>query len=340
MKHTAIAAAGAMLLLAGTQAGLAAQSDETFLKTAIGINLAEIQTGQLAQKNGSGSGIRDFGSMLVTDHSASNRDAMAIAEKLGITIPNAPSGEDQAMYKDLAGKTGSDFDHAFAQAMVDGHQKAIKLFTDESNSGTGDAKAYAAKTLPTLNKHLASAQTLLDNPNATAMNQNDGAMGVGPGAPAAGATPNATAMNQDGGAGAPPSATGINGNRGAGATPGASAAANTPMVEPDKITANDLKSATVYDANNRKIGSVSDVVLTKDGKIDAVVLDVGGFLGIGTKSVALAFDDLQFRRDSGNYLYVYSKFTQKELEQAPNYDKKLYDTHRDSMRLHSASASP
>jgi len=315
MKHTAIAAAGALLLLAGARAGMAAQSDEKFLKTVIGINLTEIQVGQLAQKNGSGTGIHDFGSMLVTDHTAANRDAMAIAEKLGITIPNAPSDEDQAMYKDLAAKKGSEFDQAFSQSMVDGHQTAIKLFTEESSSGTGDAKAFADKTLPTLKKHLAMAQRLLDNPNATAMNQSDG-----------------------GGLGATPGATVMNDGRGAGATPAPNN--GTPLIEPSKITANDLKSATVYDADNRSIGSVNDIVLTKDGKIDAIVLDVGGFLGIGAKQVALAFDDLQFRRDAGNYLYIYSKFTQRQLDQAPKYDKKLYETQRDSMRVHSASASP
>jgi hypothetical protein len=85
---------------------------------------------------------------------------------------------------------------------------------------------------------------------------------------------------------------------------------------------------------------VNDVVLSKDGKIDAVVLDVGGFLGIGEKPVALAFDDLEFRRDGNDNLVFYAKFTQQQLEQAPKYDKNLYETQRDAMRVRSGTASP
>jgi putative membrane protein len=310
MRHTALAAIGAVLLFAGSNAALAAaQDDETFLKKAVGINLGEIQMGQLAQKNGSTSAIRDYGSTLVKDHSASNEDAMAIAKKMNFTLPNAPSADDQSMYKELSAKKGSEFDKSFAQAMVDGHQKAIQLFTDEANSASGDVKSFAEKTIPTLKNHLAMAQNLLNNPDALAMNQDENAATGGKGSMATGAP-----------APTPPSA-------------------STPVVEPTKISASDLKSATVYDANNKKIGSVSDVLLDKSGKIDAVVLDVGGFLGIGAKPVALAFDDLQFRRDANNYLYVYSKFNQQQLEQARKYDKKLYEAQRDTMRLHSTNTS-
>jgi predicted outer membrane protein/sporulation protein YlmC with PRC-barrel domain len=288
---------GTAMFLAASNVVLAAQSDETFLKTAIGINLAEIEMGQLAQKTGSSSGVRDFGATLEKDHSASNADAMALAKTHNFAAPNAPSTDDQKAYQDLSGMTGAAFDKAFAEHMVEGHQKAIQLFTDESSSAKGDVKSFADKTLPTLKKHLATAQKLVSDLGGTAMNQNNGAMAT--------------------------------------QTP-----ANTALVEPTKISANDLINTTVYDSNNRNIGEVHDVVLNKDGKIDAVVLDVGGFLGIGEKSVALAFEDLQFRRDNNNKLYVYAKYTQQQLEQAPKYDKKLYETQRDTMRLRSSTASP
>jgi hypothetical protein len=56
--------------------------------------------------------------------------------------------------------------------------------------------------------------------------------------------------------------------------------------------------------------------------------------------VAIAFDDLEFRRDGNRKLYAYVKFTQQQLEQAPKYDKNLYETQRDTMRLRSTGASP
>src|SRR4051812_24885055 len=138
MRHTKIAIMVAALFLAGSKVVLAGQSDEDFIKTAIGINLAEIQTGQLAQKNGSTAGVREFGAMLVRDHTASNQEAVALAEKHNVTAPNAPSDEDQKMYQDLTGKREVEFNKTFLQDMVDGHQKAVKLFTDESSSASGD----------------------------------------------------------------------------------------------------------------------------------------------------------------------------------------------------------
>src|SRR3954471_7055331 len=132
MRHTTIVMMGAALFLAGSNVVLAAQPDEHFIQTAIGINLGEIQMGQLAQKNGSTAGVREFGAMLVRDRTPSNQDAVALAKKHNVTAPNAPSDEDQKMYQDLTGKREAEFNKTFAQDMVDGHQKAVKLFTDES----------------------------------------------------------------------------------------------------------------------------------------------------------------------------------------------------------------
>ena len=103
------------------------------------------------------------------------------------------------------------------------------------------------------------------------------------------------------------------------------------------ISANDLLNATVYSANDENVGSVNDVLLSDDGAIDAVVLDIGGFLGIGAKPVAIAFEDLTIRRDQNNNLFVYTSFTRDQLEMAPDYDADAYLTNRDIMRLQTAN---
>ena len=59
-----------------------------------------------------------------------------------------------------------------------------------------------------------------------------------------------------------------------------------------EIRAEDLKGTTVYGANDANVGEIGDVVLAPDGKIDAVIVDVGGFLGIGEKEVAVGMDKL------------------------------------------------
>ena len=68
-----------------------AQADQRFIKEAIEGNLAEVQMGQLAQKNGASQGVKDFGQMLVTDHSQANTKATSVASSLTNPIKSAPT---------------------------------------------------------------------------------------------------------------------------------------------------------------------------------------------------------------------------------------------------------
>lgn len=104
-------------------------------------------------------------------------------------------------------------------------------------------------------------------------------------------------------------------------------------VDVTTISANDLINTTVYSGQNDNVGSVGDVILSDDGMIDAVVLDIGGFLGLGQKPVAIAFDALTIRRDANGSLFVFTGFTREQLEGAPDYNADNYLTERDTMRL-------
>ncbi len=108
---------------------------------------------------------------------------------------------------------------------------------------------------------------------------------------------------------------------------------NLTDVDIATISADQLIGTTVYSMQDENVGSVGDVLLADDGTIDAVVLDVGGFLGIGTKPVAIAFDDLTVRTDANGNLFVYSQFTREQLEGATAYDATVYPEQRDTMRL-------
>lgn len=92
--------------------------------------------------------------------------------------------------------------------------------------------------------------------------------------------------------------------------------------EPVDLTAETLTGARVYDVNDDDIGEVSDLVLADDGStIENVVIDVGGFLGIGEKRVAVTFDELSILRSSdGGSIRVYIDATQEALEAQPAYD--------------------
>ena len=95
---------------------------------------------------------------------------------------------------------------------------------------------------------------------------------------------------------------------------------------------------TVYSADNVNVGEVSDVIIAKeggDGAIEAVIIDVGGFLGIGEKPVAVALDTLEIMTDEDGSLYAYSKFTEEQLDAAPEYDADAYEANRDQMLIRS-----
>ena len=85
------------------------------------------------------------------------------------------------------------------------------------------------------------------------------------------------------------------------------------------VPASKLIGTTVYGNDDANIGEVSDVIFDPSGQIDAVVVDVGGFLGMGEKPVAVDFDALNVRTDQNGKLTVTVSATQDELEKAPTY---------------------
>lgn len=96
----------------------------------------------------------------------------------------------------------------------------------------------------------------------------------------------------------------------------------TTMEAVDQLTAEDLDGATVYGANDENVGTVNTLVLDDDGKISEVVVGIGGFLGIGEKSIAVGFDELQIlqRTDNANDMRIYIDSTKEALEAQPEYE--------------------
>jgi hypothetical protein len=80
-----------------------------------------------------------------------------------------------------------------------------------------------------------------------------------------------------------------------------------------------MKGADVIGADDKKIGDVSDLLFSKDGKLEAYILSVGGFLGVGAKEVALAPASLQIVQDKNEWKLKVS-MTKDQLAQAPNFE--------------------
>lgn len=93
------------------------------------------------------------------------------------------------------------------------------------------------------------------------------------------------------------------------------------MAEADYLTSAKLTGAAVYDAEDNDGGQVSDLILTEDGQVTQAVIDVGGFLGIGLKPVALPLIDIDIlRNEAGDEVRVFARHTREELDAMPNYE--------------------
>jgi sporulation protein YlmC with PRC-barrel domain len=81
-----------------------------------------------------------------------------------------------------------------------------------------------------------------------------------------------------------------------------------------KLRASEMIGTSVYDMHNRDIGKVKDVLLDSDGKVNAVVLDVGAFLGVGGKYVTVSLND--FKTDNDRLTL---NRTKEQLQTAPEF---------------------
>lgn len=78
-----------------------------------------------------------------------------------------------------------------------------------------------------------------------------------------------------------------------------------------------LEGATIYDSDDNSIGSVNHV--HGSGPAARVVIDVGGFLGIGAKPVAVAASDLDFMRDEDGDVHAVTRWTKDQLKDMPEH---------------------
>ena len=121
----------------------------------------EVAMGKLAQSNGGSNDVKEYGKMLETDHGNANNKLKEIAAAEKISMPVAATKEQTMHVNEMQSKTGADFDKMFIPMMIEDHEKDINEFkkaaTDNSNPKVKD---FAAKTLPTLKKHLDRAKMI------------------------------------------------------------------------------------------------------------------------------------------------------------------------------------
>jgi putative membrane protein len=145
----------------GAAATASAGGDAEFVTNAAETDMLEIQAGQLAVDKAQSADVKKFAGMLVKDHGNASKELQQIAQNKGVEIPQTLSPDKQQSLEKLQGMSGMEFDKAFSQEMVSGHQKAVQMFEQAAQSAQDpEIKAYAEEKLPTLREHLKMAQAL------------------------------------------------------------------------------------------------------------------------------------------------------------------------------------
>ncbi len=123
--------------------------------------MMEVTLGKLAEQKSANTKIKDFGSMMVKDHTSANDNLKEIATQKNISLPSSITQDDQKHIDDLSKENEKDFDKDYVDMMVKDHKDDIDLFEDAAKNSSDSAfKNFAAKTLPTLYKHLGAAKAI------------------------------------------------------------------------------------------------------------------------------------------------------------------------------------
>src|SRR5579864_7718895 len=133
----------------------ASNPDASFYKHAAEGGIAEVDVGHLAQDKGNSQQVKDFGAMMVKDHSAANEKLQMLASSKNITLPTTASVGQMAAKAKLDVLSGETFDKSYVKGQISAHRQTIALFRKEISAGQdADAKAFATATLPTVRAHL------------------------------------------------------------------------------------------------------------------------------------------------------------------------------------------
>ena len=165
----ALAIAAALAVPAGVMAqtkdqqskGGMAAADRKFVMAAAQGGLAEVELGKLAAEKGAADAVKQFGKRMADDHGKASEELKQLAQQKGLTLPADLDPKHKQLRDRLAKLNGADFDKAYASEMVKDHKKDVAEFKREASGAKDpDLKAWAGKTLPTLEDHLKQAQAM------------------------------------------------------------------------------------------------------------------------------------------------------------------------------------
>ena len=117
--------------------------------------MAEVELSRLASTKAQNADVKRFAQMMIADHTKTNDELKSLATRKSVVLPTGLDPAHQSVMSKLEGMSGAEFDRGYVDAMVQDHEASVQLFERQAESGTDpEAKAFASKTLPALQKHL------------------------------------------------------------------------------------------------------------------------------------------------------------------------------------------
>jgi predicted outer membrane protein/sporulation protein YlmC with PRC-barrel domain len=265
---------------------MAAPPAQDFVDKAAAANMFEIESSKMALEKAQGDETKQFAQRMIDDHSKAGEELQtAVADaNAQLKMPETLDQQHADMTSQLEAAEGADFDRLYVDMQAKGHDEAVDLFSAYASAGDNPAlQDFANKTLPTLKEHQQAIHAMADASVAS----------------------NAQPRQEAGGA----------------------ADATSPEVtflslEKDQIWATSLIGKTVYGPDDQSIGEISDLVLQKEGETRVALIDVGGFLGIGEKTVEIPFEEIKVQRgtESNADPKLVVAMTKDQLEQLPEVE--------------------
>ncbi len=129
--------------------------DLDFMNQAAMGSMAEVELGRLALNQAASAEVKGFAQQMIDDHSKAAEELKQVAQGKKVMLPPEVSPSHKQTMEKLSKLKGAEFDRRYVEAMIEDHQKDVTAFGAVAQNATdADVKAFAAKTLPTLQQHL------------------------------------------------------------------------------------------------------------------------------------------------------------------------------------------
>jgi putative membrane protein len=157
------------------QTNMKKNPDSKFMMTLATGGMNEIGLSQTALSKSTNEEVKKYAQMMIDDHTKAGDELKTLAASKNVTLPMAMDAKHMAMNTKMASMTGSALDMEYVKAMVKDHEMTVALLKKESMSGKdAEAKAFAAKLLPTVQGHLDMAKTMMASMSGKTMKTMNG----------------------------------------------------------------------------------------------------------------------------------------------------------------------